>query len=104
MKIELYDLIEELRTRKIYFEMTSVREDYIMLRVDVPGEKWEIEYSKGGEVEIEIFRSDGNLLDESAIDDLFERHSDFGPTNWPKGPKTEFNQIKKYWPHWVDPK
>lgn len=32
-----------------------------MICASVPGERWEIEISKDGNVEFEIFKSDGNL-------------------------------------------
>jgi hypothetical protein len=47
-----------------------------MVGVTVPGERWEIEFMADGEVEIEIFKSDGEIHDDSIIEDLFERHEE----------------------------
>jgi hypothetical protein len=44
--------------------------------VTVPGERWEIEYLEDGTIEIEIFRSDGELKGPEALNDLFSRFSD----------------------------
>ncbi len=76
MMANLYALLRELRERHIYFELRSSREDYIMVYVDVPGERWEIEFPETGEVEVEVFRSDGEILGPEAVLDLFERHTD----------------------------
>ena len=47
-----------------------------MLQVAVPGERWEIELMKSGELEIEKFKTDGTIHDESALTELFERFTD----------------------------
>jgi hypothetical protein len=44
--------------------------------VTVPGERWEIELLQTGEVEIEVFRSSGEIRDVHALNDLFARFSD----------------------------
>ena len=72
----LLDLISKLRAAKIHFTITSVRDDAIMLEVAVPGEHWEIELMQSGAIEIEKFKSDGTIHDESALSDLFERFKD----------------------------
>ena len=76
MTAELYALLRELRQREIYFELRYSRADYIMVLVFVPGERWEIEFPESGEVEVEIFRSDGSILGASALTDLFDKFSD----------------------------
>jgi hypothetical protein len=47
-----------------------------MILVAVPGERWEIEYLEDGTMEIEVFRSDGELKGPEALDGLFSRFSD----------------------------
>jgi hypothetical protein len=42
----------------------------------VPGERWEIEFLETGDIEIEIFKSNGEILDARALDDLCTRFSD----------------------------
>jgi hypothetical protein len=47
-----------------------------MVEAHVPGERWEIEFFEDGEIEVEIFRSDGSLRGADALEDLFRRFSD----------------------------
>jgi len=54
---KLLDFLDELERHKIYFRLERDRSEAIMVRVDVPGERWEIEFFADGEVEVEIFRS-----------------------------------------------
>ena len=45
----------------IHYTLDSVRAGTAMFHVVVPGERWEIEILAGGHVEVEIFRSDGEI-------------------------------------------
>jgi hypothetical protein len=72
----LYELIKRLRDNCIFFEIKSYRESFVMLSVSVPGERWEIEISGDGGVEVEVFKSDGELHDETKLAELFQRYSD----------------------------
>jgi len=47
-----------------------------MVEVAVPGERWEVEFLKDGSVEVEIFRSDGQIHDVAMLQQLIEKHSD----------------------------
>ena len=76
---ELLELLGRLREAKIAHRLNQSRDDAIMIEVDVPGERWEIEFVDYGDeihVEIERFRSDGHIEDESALNDLFAQFSD----------------------------
>jgi hypothetical protein len=73
--IDLFNIIRRLKKTGIYYEIKSFRDDYIMLVVSVPGERWEIELSSQGFIEIEIFRSDGNIFDENKLEELFSKYS-----------------------------
>jgi hypothetical protein len=72
----LTDFLDRLDDADIHYTLTSVREGAVMVGVTVPGERWEIEFMADGEVEIEIFKSDGEIHDDSIIEDLFERHEE----------------------------
>jgi hypothetical protein len=76
MIASLYPFIELLRQKKIYYTLASHREQTVMVRVDVPGQRWEIEFFESGEVEIEIFKSDGNVFGRKMLDDLIEKFGD----------------------------
>jgi hypothetical protein len=47
-----------------------------MVQIAVPGERWEVEFGVDGEVEVEVFKSDGTILGSGALADLFERFDD----------------------------
>ena len=73
---ELYRIIQVLRELGAHFELASHREDNVMLLVVVPGERWEVEVASDGSIEIEVFKSDGTIHDESKLEELFERFKD----------------------------
>lgn len=76
---ELLGLLRRLQEAKIASTLRQSREDAIMIEVNVPGERWEIEFVDYGDevqVEIERFRSDGHIDDESALEELFAKYSD----------------------------
>ena len=65
----------ELERRSIYFSLARYR-DAIMVRADVPGERWEIEFFADGRVEVEVFRSEGQMEGEEALARLLSDFSD----------------------------
>jgi hypothetical protein len=69
-------VLRRLDTARIRYRLEQTRDDAIAIEVVVPGERWEIEFLENGEVEIEIFRSNGEILDAHALDDLCARFSD----------------------------
>ena len=72
----LFSFLQELRQAKIHYRLSDPRDDAIMVEVAVPGERWEIEFSEDGSVEVEVFRSDGQIRDVSSLSDLLNRHAD----------------------------
>ncbi len=68
---ELIEFLERLENENIYYRLNKVR-DSVMTEIAVPGERWEVEFFADGHIEIEKFRSDGEILDETALDTLFE--------------------------------
>ena len=76
---DLLELLRRLQEAKIAHSLRQSRDDAIMIEVNVPGERWEIEfvdYVDEVHVEIECFRSDGHVDDESALKELFAKFSD----------------------------
>ncbi len=47
-----------------------------MVLIDVSGERWEVEFFEDESVEIERFRSNGDISGEEALTDLFQSYSD----------------------------
>ena len=71
----LLPFLDRLEEKKIYYRLNRVR-DAIMVEVAVPGERWEIEFFEDNHIEAERFVSDGEILDERELHDLFMRFSD----------------------------
>jgi hypothetical protein len=68
--------LERLDAAKISYTMEHSRDDAIMVVAFAPGEYWEIEFVADGDVDVERYRSDGHIDDESAFDELFNLCSD----------------------------
>ena len=49
----------ELNERRASYRLSVVRPEAIQVTVDVPGERWEIEFFPDGEIELERFVSQG---------------------------------------------
>ena len=47
-----------------------------MVNVATPGERWEIEFMATGQVEVEIFKSDGSIFGKEVLSELFAKYSD----------------------------
>jgi len=74
---KVFDFLDQLDQRRIHHTLTRARDYALMVRIVVPGERWEVEFFADGQTEVEIFRSDADgLQGEEALDDLFVRFSD----------------------------
>lgn len=72
----LIGFLNELEHRKIFYKLAKYNDEYVMVEVSVPGERWEVEFS-ADDVRIEKFKSDGALYGEEEISILFEHFSDW---------------------------
>src|SRR5205814_5666805 len=84
---QVLDLLRRLDEAKIAHRLGQARDDALMIEVDVPGERWEIEFVDYGDevhIEIERFRSNGKIYDESLLDELFARYSADSPEPTPE--------------------
>lgn len=68
--------LERLEKYKIFYKLDKIREDYIMVEIVVPGERWEVEFSADGDIVVERFGSIGDVEGEEAIKYLFDNFSD----------------------------
>jgi hypothetical protein len=73
---KLLQFLIRLEAVKIHYIIEHNRDEAIMVIADVPGQKWEIEFFNNGEVEIEIFKSDGKIFGESEIERFFKEYSE----------------------------
>jgi hypothetical protein len=60
---------------KIHYRIEHNHNDAVMVIADVPGQKWEVEFFTDGNVEIEIFKSNGEILEESELERFFKEFS-----------------------------
>lgn len=72
---EFVGFLNRLETARLHYTLCKVRPDTVMVQVYVPGQYWEIEFTTDGEWELEVFKSDGTIMDKSSLDVLFR---DFG--------------------------
>jgi len=73
---KLLQFLERLSQAKIPYQMRHSRDDAIMIVAFAPGQYWEIDFLQDGNIEIERFRSDGHIDDESVLEELFALCSD----------------------------
>jgi len=69
---KLTQFLDRLDEADIHYTLSSVREDSVLVAANAPGERWEIEFQSDGDVEVEVFHSDGEIRDLSATAGLFE--------------------------------
>ena len=73
---ELTNLLDRLDAAEIQYTLSSVSEGTIEVGIDMNDEHWKVEFMDDGDIEIEIFKSDGQTFDYSIIEDLFEDDDD----------------------------
>jgi len=74
----LMNFLYKLEDANIYYSIrkpSSRPRECIMVEVIVPGQRWEVEFFED-EIQIEVYRSDGRIYDESHLDVLFADYSD----------------------------
>lgn len=74
MKI-LLEFLNKLEDVKIHYKLSKVREA-IMVQIAVPGERWEVEFMEDNTVQVERFKSSGDIKDEGELQVLFRDFSD----------------------------
>ena len=72
---KLIEFLNALEESGIYYKLNKVR-DAIMVEIAVPGERWEVEFMTDDTVEVEIFKSIGEIEDESVLNRLFTDYGD----------------------------
>ena len=73
---KLTRFLKKLEDKTIFYKLDTVRDDYIMVEVAVPGQRWEVEFSPDGDVVVERFKRFEDVGDEKLLDYLFENFSD----------------------------
>ena len=74
----VFRLLDQFEKAKIFYTLRRVREDTIMIEAVVPGRRYEIEVFADESVEVEVFKSGGNIGGQELIDDLLANFSEPG--------------------------
>ncbi len=73
---DILELLARLKAAHIYYRLSDPTEGALMVEAAVPGERWEIEFHKDGEIGVEVFVSKGIIQGPELLEDLFRRFSD----------------------------
>jgi hypothetical protein len=73
---KLTTFLKHLEAARLHYTLASHRDDAIMVLVTVPGERWEIEFFGDGSVEVERFRSNGEIGGEESLQELLTTYAD----------------------------
>lgn len=73
---KMMHFLDRLEECSIAYTLTRVREEALMVNIVVPGERWEVEFLCDGSVEVERFRSTGEIEDETRLGELFTRYAE----------------------------
>jgi hypothetical protein len=68
---QVLDFLVELDGRSVPFTLARHRRTALLVTATLPGQRWEVEFTDAGEVEVEVFRSDGAISDVSGLADLW---------------------------------
>jgi hypothetical protein len=73
---DIITLLDRLDEKNISYSLARVRPGTIMIEVAVPGQRWEIDFNTYGDpehcsIEVEKFKSDGVMYDETELEVLF---------------------------------
>ena len=77
---ELIAFLQRLDEAKIHYTMEHSRDNAIQVTASAPGEYWEIEFIEDEDIEIERFRSNGEIYEAPALQELFALCSDEEPS------------------------
>lgn len=70
---KLTNFLDRLDDADIHYTLTSIREEAVLVGITIPGQRWEVEFMADGDIEVEIFQSDGDVREFDAVEELFER-------------------------------
>ena len=69
---KLTKFLDRLDDAGIHYTLSSVEEDTITVGVRLPDERWDVGFDADGDVQVEVFRSEGDVRGAEALEDLFE--------------------------------
>ena len=73
---DLNNFLNVLEDNKIFYRLSKIRRESVMVEVAVPGQRWEVEFMDDGTVEIEKFFSEGTIHGSEELQVLIDNFSD----------------------------
>ena len=73
---DLLEFLDKLKAANIHYVLADPTDGAIMVEISVPGERWEVEFHEGGQIDVEVFVSKGGVRDAELLKDLFHRFTD----------------------------
>lgn len=77
---KLLGFLAELEGRRIFHRLSRVRPEALRVEIAIPGERWEVEFFADGHVEVERFRTPGEVEDgpkaQASLDELLLEDSE----------------------------
>jgi hypothetical protein len=70
--------VQRLEQAKIAYFIKHSRPTALTVTIDIPGERWEVDFLDDGSVDVERFVSNGKIYDEPILEELFTEN---GATN-----------------------
>lgn len=70
---KLTNFLDRLDQAELHYTLSSIREGAVMIAVTLSGARWEVEFMADGDVEVEIFTSDGDIHGADMLDELFSQ-------------------------------
>ncbi len=72
----LLTFLSRLKQAGLSYRLNQVRKEAVLVEVTVPGERWEVEFFADATIEIERFKSDGQIFDASRLEEWLEDYED----------------------------
>ena len=72
----VYQILAKLDAAKIYYTLDKTRDETVMILAQVPGRHYEIEVLADGQIEVEIYKSSGEIGGQELVDELLRDFSD----------------------------
>ena len=86
--LTLFAFLRELEDRKIHFELGRHRDEAVMVKVAVPGQRWEVEFCEDGTIDGEVFRS-AEMLGSEGLRRLLDEDDEAEATSSRVEPRRE---------------
>lgn len=72
----VFEILASLRRARISHSLQITRDDAITILAVVPGQRWEIDVHRDGNVDVEVFSSGGDIHSLSRLEELIQKHAE----------------------------